>query len=123
MCCYAANLRLTHLTFNKGDDYRPLYSIVIFYIVCFSSLKLMIVKSRSELCHTCFFTQIFLYKLMSDIPRGKNYPCPLPFLTFFNFVLCGFFFFPFFWLVYVAWYVTCSNWSNFLSYIFITYGF
>ena len=41
----------------------------------------------------------------------------------FNFVLCGFFFFPFFWLVYVAWYVTCSNWSNFLSYIFITYGF
>lgn len=123
MCCYAANLRLTHLTFNKGD-YRPLYSIVLFYIVCFSSLKLMIVKSRSELCHTCFFTQIFLYKLFNvRYPLRKELSMSSTFSYIFNFVLCVFFFLSFFWLVYVAWYVTCSNWSNFLSYIFITYGF
>lgn len=97
MCCYAANLRLTHLTFNKADDYRPLYSIVLFYIVCFSSLKLMIVKRRSELCHTCFFTQIFLYKLFNvRYPLRKELSMSSTFSYIFNFVLCVFLFFPFF---------------------------
>ena len=56
MSYYAANrLRLTYLAFNNGD-YRRLFSIVLFYIVCFSSLRLMIVKSPS------YITRVSLHK-------------------------------------------------------------